>query len=231
MALNSTAVLNSGLDDMLELAQHYRPVECLIYIDVKINNIIIATCDEDRNDNAAFLNAAKIYYPIYMYYNCIRETNNNTISQNNMKLESRNDIVNYILAGDGLSVERFNITPNKCSAGFWAKSLFNPINYIVTAGHCHREGASYYLLPWNSTHENDKYYVGKMFDYRLSPIDSGGPVFSYNHQDRMHTSINGILLGGFDYDINGDINNAIIQVTPIDFIFDNYPGIEMVTVT
>ncbi|KAF0520804.1 hypothetical protein F8M41_016088 [Gigaspora margarita] len=213
-------------------------------------------------------------------------------------------------------MERFNITPNKCSAGFWAKSRFNPINYIVTAGHCHREGASYYLLPWNSTDEHVKYYVGEMFENFLSPVDldlivikgnvtpianirntdskeypqlrikdhiavssngahlcisglyshvkcgyvkalsgiastldrkeyieylfvvgmstkggdSGGPVFSYNHQDRMYTSLNGILLGGFDYDINGDINNAIIQVTPIDFILD-YVSIEIMTVT
>ncbi|RIB25126.1 hypothetical protein C2G38_2241612 [Gigaspora rosea] len=314
-ALNSTAILNSGINDMLILARRYRPVECLGYIDVKVNNIVIATCDDDRNKNEAFLNATKIYYPIYMYYNCFPEINNNIISQNNIKFENRNDIASYILAGDGLSIERFNRTTYKCSAGFWAKSRFNPINYIVTAGHCYRRGASYYLLPWNSTDENVKYYVGKMLIHYLSPIDvglipilgnvtpvanirntdskefpqlwikdhivvssngahlcisglyshvkcgnvkalsgfastldredyieklfvvsmstvggdSGGPVFSYN-QDLISTSINGILLGGFDYDINGDINNAIIQVTPIDFIL-NYNGIEIITVT
>ncbi|RIB24228.1 hypothetical protein C2G38_2032057 [Gigaspora rosea] len=321
IASNSTAKLNSGIKDILNLAKRYNPADCLGYTDAKVNNIVIATCVEDRNNtrNAAFLNATKIYYPIYIYYICIPEKNNNTISQNNMKFESRNGIVDYILAGDGLNIyERTTRNSTKCSVGFWAKNRLNPnFNFIATAGHCFRQNAFYYLLPWNSTNENFKYYVGEMIIYYQSPIDfglisissnsnvtpvanirntdskkyaqlqikdnivvssngahlcisglrshvkcgyvkalsgfastvdekefienlfvvsmyiiegdSGGPIFSYN-QDLIYASLNGILLGSFDYDINGDINNAIIQVQPIDFILNN-TAIKVVTVT
>ncbi|RIB25124.1 hypothetical protein C2G38_2031333 [Gigaspora rosea] len=313
-ALNSAAGLNSGINKILNLAKHYNPIDTLAYIEATVNNIIIATCDEDRNGtNAAFLNATKIYYPIYIYYICIPNTNNNNIiSQNNMKLENRNDIVNYILAGDGIYVyNRLNYT--SCSAGFWAKARFlQNTNFIVTAGHCYRLNASYYLFPWNATEVGD--YIGKMFLHYLSPMDfglihmssnvkpvanirntdskeypqliikdhivvssngahlcisgfhahvkcgyvkalsgfttvdgkeynetifvvsmqarkgdSGGPVFSYN-QDLIHASLNGILKGGFGYDINGDINNAIIIITPIDLIL-NKSAINVVTIT
>ncbi|RIB20602.1 hypothetical protein C2G38_2035100 [Gigaspora rosea] len=57
--------------------------------------------------------------------------------------------------------------------------------------------------------------------------DSGGPVFSYK-QNLIHTSLNGIISSGYGYDINGDINNAIIEVMPIDFIL-NRTGINVVT--
>ncbi|KAF0555238.1 hypothetical protein F8M41_017626 [Gigaspora margarita] len=57
--------------------------------------------------------------------------------------------------------------------------------------------------------------------------NSGGPIFSYK-QDLIHTSLNGILSAGYDYDINGDINNAIIEVMPIDFIISQ-TGINVVT--
>ncbi|RIB25625.1 hypothetical protein C2G38_2165446 [Gigaspora rosea] len=319
-AVNSTAKLNSGIKNILNLAKRYNPTNLLVYIDAKVNNIIIATCDENRNSkNKAFLNATKIYYPIYIYYICIPKTNNGSIiSQNNMKLESRNDIVNYILAGDGIYIyDIVNKTSYSCSAGFWAtdRSLPNN-NFIATAGHCYIPSAFYYLLPWNATNatvRNVEYYIGKMLFHYLSPMDfglipvsgnfkpianirntdskeypqlrikdhivvssngahlcisgfyshvkcgyvkalsrfttssgdyietlfvvsmqsikgdSGWPVFSYN-QDLIHASLNGILLGGFNYDINGDINNAIIIVTPIDLILNN-TTIDVVTVT
>ncbi|KAF0378924.1 streptogrisin [Gigaspora margarita] len=234
-----------------------------------------------------------------------------------MKFVSRNDIVDYILAGDGLYIyEPSNRSVYTCSAGFWATNQFHTsISYIVTAGHCFKQDASYWYLPWNSSEENAKYYIGKMIVHTLSPADfglivmngnitpianirntdsreypqlrikdhivvssngahlcisglnshvkcgyvnalsgfastidrkdyienifvvnmyalkgdSGGPVFSYN-QDLTHVSLNGILLGSFDYDINGDIKNAILQVTPIDFILNDTP-INVVTVT
>ncbi|KAF0341595.1 hypothetical protein F8M41_016257 [Gigaspora margarita] len=57
--------------------------------------------------------------------------------------------------------------------------------------------------------------------------DSGAPVFSYK-QDLLHTSLNGIVSSGYDFDINGDINNAITEVMPIDFII-RVTGIKVVT--
>ncbi|KAF0547352.1 hypothetical protein F8M41_000662 [Gigaspora margarita] len=90
-----------------------------------------------------------------------------------MKLESRNDIVNYILAGDGIySYYSFNKTRSICSAGFWVTDRFLPnTNFIATAGHCYRPNASCYLLPWNATFV--EYDIGKMLFHYLSTMDFG----------------------------------------------------------
>ncbi|KAF0351319.1 hypothetical protein F8M41_015335 [Gigaspora margarita] len=51
-----------------------------------------------------------------------------------MKLESRDNIVEKILAGDGIDVydDKTKTTLKNCSVGFWARDQAN-INYIATA--------------------------------------------------------------------------------------------------
>ncbi|KAF0537298.1 hypothetical protein F8M41_008464 [Gigaspora margarita] len=146
------------------------------YINVKDNNIIIASCNEARNNsiNELFINAIndRNYFPIFTYYNCFNSTNHYTSSLNNMNLEKRNKIDNRILAGDGLyAYDEFKKTSKLCSAGFWARRQPNR-NYIATAGHCYYLGLSpFYLLPWNSTSTTAE--IGEMPIHYLEPIDFG----------------------------------------------------------
>ncbi|KAF0508127.1 S1 family peptidase [Gigaspora margarita] len=133
------------------------------YINSKINNIIITSCNEthDETSNTAFINAIndRKYYPIFTYYNCFKPSNNEIL-----RLKS-GDIENRILAGDGLLLEDNSL----CSVGFWARNQQN-INYIATAGHCYEPG-SYYLYPWNST--TPAALIGKIQVHFLEPIDFG----------------------------------------------------------
>ncbi|KAF0531904.1 serine protease [Gigaspora margarita] len=144
----------------------------MIYIDVKVNNIVIASCNETRD--AAFIEVTEVYYPIFTYYNCFNRTNNNTFGPNNMKLESRDNIVKKILAGDGIDVydDKTKTILKDCSVGFWARDQAN-INYIATAGHCLRTGTSYYHLPWDPPENYSLSFIGSMTKYRLEPIDFG----------------------------------------------------------
>ncbi|KAF0554309.1 hypothetical protein F8M41_019390 [Gigaspora margarita] len=130
------------------------------YINSKINNIIIASCNETRNENsnAAFINAIRKYYPIFIYYNCFESSNNEIPSLKSYDIEDR------ILAGDGIRDYYGGI----CSVGFWARLQPNK-NFIATAGHCD-SSRSYYLIPWNST---PTALIGPMQDYYLEPIDFG----------------------------------------------------------
>ncbi|KAF0537297.1 S1 family peptidase [Gigaspora margarita] len=160
---NSTAKLSSRFQDIDNLAKSYKPKYCIGYINSEINNILIASCNETRNEtsNTAFINAIndRMYNPIFTYYNCINLSNNEIFNRKS------GDIGNRILAGDGIDMDI-----GICSAGFLARSHQN-INYIATAGHCYNPG-SYYLLPWNSTMPTA--LIGKMQDdYLLEPIDFG----------------------------------------------------------
>ncbi|RIB22130.1 trypsin-like cysteine/serine peptidase domain-containing protein, partial [Gigaspora rosea] len=162
-AHNSTTRLNSRFQDINNLAKSYMPESCMGYINSKINNIIIASCNETRKEtsNIAFIKAIndRKYYPIFTYYSCLEPLNNEI-----PRLKSR-DTVNRILAGDGLLLED-NLF---CSVGFWTRDKQN-ISYIATAGHCYEHG-SYYLYPWNS--KTPAALIGKMKVHFLEPIDFG----------------------------------------------------------
>ncbi|RIB15461.1 hypothetical protein C2G38_2192311 [Gigaspora rosea] len=114
IANNSTAKLSSRFQDIDNLAKSYIPKYCIGYINSEINNIIIASCNETRNEinNTAFINAIndRMYNPIFTYYNCFNESS----SRKSGDIVKRN-IVNRILAGDGLDTDQ-----GTCSAGFWA---------------------------------------------------------------------------------------------------------------
>ncbi|KAF0346275.1 S1 family peptidase [Gigaspora margarita] len=132
------------------------------YINSKINNIIIASCNETRNEksNAAFINAVRKYYPNFIYYNCFGPSNNELPSLKSYDIEDK------ILAGDGIFNDNDGV--GICSVGFWARQQPNK-NFIATAGHCHAP-RSYYLVPWNSTPTAS---IGRMKNYFLEPIDFG----------------------------------------------------------
>ncbi|RIB21021.1 hypothetical protein C2G38_2140870 [Gigaspora rosea] len=159
-APNSTAILNSRFQDITNFAKSYIPKYCMGYINSKINNIVIASCNETRNENsnAAFINVIRMYYPIFTYYNCFEPSNNEIPSLKSYDTEDQ------ILAGDGIRDYYGGI----CSVGFWARLQPNK-NFIATAGHCD-SSRSYYLLPWNSLPTAS---IGPMQDYYLEPIDFG----------------------------------------------------------
>ncbi|RIB15459.1 hypothetical protein C2G38_2247602 [Gigaspora rosea] len=168
-ANNSTAKLSSRFQDIDNLAKSYIPKFCMGYMNSEINNIIIASCNETRNEinNTAFINAIndRMYYPIFTYYNCFNLSNNEISSRKSGGIVNR-DIENRILAGDGMDV-----VEGICSVGFWARSQQN-INFIATVGHCYEPGfGSYYLYPWNST--TPTALIGNMEFHVLEPIDFG----------------------------------------------------------
>ncbi|KAF0537296.1 S1 family peptidase [Gigaspora margarita] len=160
-AHNSTVKLSSRFQDIDKLAKSYIPKYCMGYINSEINNIIIASCNETRNEtsNSAFINAIndRMYYPIFIYYNCFNLSNNEIFNRKS------GDIENRILAGDGIYTGK-----KTCSVGFWARS-HSYINYIATAGHCYDlDFSRFFLYPRNST-----VFIGKMTSYLLEPIDFG----------------------------------------------------------
>ncbi|RIB15458.1 hypothetical protein C2G38_2192307 [Gigaspora rosea] len=116
-APNSTAKLTSRFQDRNNLAKSFTPKYCMGYINSEINNIIIASCNETRNEtsNTAFINAIndRMYFPIFTYYNCFNTTNHYASSLNNMNFEKRNNKDKQILAGDGLYSYKEKTKPGK----------------------------------------------------------------------------------------------------------------------
>ncbi|RIB13664.1 hypothetical protein C2G38_1716375 [Gigaspora rosea] len=175
-ASNSTAKLSSRFQDIYNLANSLMPKECMGYINSKTNNIIIATCNESRNEssNIAFINAIndRMYYPIFIYYNCRKRPDNVTPSLNSRQIVTR------VLAGDGIIFEN---AVDKCSIGFWARIPPNE-NFIATAGHCYEQDAYYFLFPWNSRNElgvfigTMQYYFEETIDFGLISIDNDSDI-------------------------------------------------------
>ncbi|RIB13666.1 hypothetical protein C2G38_2040777 [Gigaspora rosea] len=152
------------------------PKECTGYINSKTNNIIIASCNESRNEpnNIAFINVIndRMYYPIFIYKNCHEPSDNVTPSLNSRQVVTR------ILAGDGII---FGNAADKCSVGFWARIPPNE-NFIATAGHCYEHGSFYFLFPWNSTHYVPHVLIGEM-QYYLEELIDFGLISIYNNKD------------------------------------------------
>ncbi|KAF0529551.1 protease [Gigaspora margarita] len=174
--INSTTKLNSIFEKISSSVQNYKTMGFTGYISVKVNNIVIASCDEYKNQsgNSAFINATKMYYPIFTYYYCEQPPP----STSNTMLENR-DLDKIMLAGDGISIySKIRRLKTRCSAGFWARDRDQPsINYIATAGHC-QVGPDdiYYLLPWDSDKTTDLGTMSKNFleliDFQLIYINN-----------------------------------------------------------
>ncbi|RIB29598.1 hypothetical protein C2G38_2056353 [Gigaspora rosea] len=172
-ALNSTNRLKTAVNEMFLLADDHEAHAVCVYIDVILNDIIIASFYKEAKDNTPFFDSVKKYYPIFKFYNSNEEIFSNISSLNNKRLRKRN-IEEVILAGDGLDYEDSEIGEDgTCSCGFWARNSLNPnINYIGTAGHCFTN-QDYYHIPWDSpTRENLKSIGQTAFDV-TSPQDFG----------------------------------------------------------
>ncbi|RIB28132.1 hypothetical protein C2G38_2028763 [Gigaspora rosea] len=157
--INSTTNLNSIFEKISNSVKNYKTMGFTGYVSVKVNNIVIASCDEYKNNpgNSAFINAIKIYYPIFTYYYC-SQTYNNPPSTSNTMLENRNNLDKIMLTGEGINIfSKIRRSKTTCSAGFLARDRDQQsINYIATAGHC-RVGPDdfYYFRPWNSDRITD----------------------------------------------------------------------------
>ncbi|KAF0488836.1 hypothetical protein F8M41_022160 [Gigaspora margarita] len=141
---------------MFVLADNHEAHAICVYIDVILNNVVIASFFNEAKQNTPFFDSVKnIYNPIFKFYDSNEEIFSNTSSLNNKKIRKRN-IADVILAGDGLDYEDNEIGEGgTCSCGFWARNSSNPnINYIGTAGHCFTNQECFHL-PWDSpTTEN-----------------------------------------------------------------------------
>ncbi|RIB30787.1 hypothetical protein C2G38_2308393 [Gigaspora rosea] len=170
-AANSTAKLNYKFEEITKLAKSFKLNTTSVgYIDARINDIVINTCNQTRfeENNVNFMNAIKIHNPMIFYYDCKDSTDDNFSTPNNMEFGKRNNIVKKILAGDGLY--KIGTRNGTCTAGFVATTKENII-CIATAGHCYLNDAEYYLRPWNS--EPTTYLIGKMNFAYLDKIDFG----------------------------------------------------------
>ncbi|RIB21510.1 hypothetical protein C2G38_2176447 [Gigaspora rosea] len=122
------------------------------YIDSKINNIVIISCQEDRNysGNIRFERSIRdaALYPIFKYFKCAKNSkiNNNSYNPNNLKHEKRNEVVIRALGGDGVVLENKRLQSLLCSLGFWVKDNHNK-NYFGLADDCYVPGAQAYLIP------------------------------------------------------------------------------------
>ncbi|KAF0488839.1 hypothetical protein F8M41_022163 [Gigaspora margarita] len=158
---------------MFLLADDHNPHAICVYIDVILNNVVIASFFNEAKKNTPFFDSVKIYYPIFEFYDSNEEIFSNTSRLNNKKPKKSN-IGNVILAGDGLDYEDNEIGEDgTCSCGFLARNRANPnINYIGTAGHCFTN-QDYYLLPWNSSTRENLESIGQTAFEATSPQDFG----------------------------------------------------------
>ncbi|RIB16868.1 hypothetical protein C2G38_2246763 [Gigaspora rosea] len=181
---NSTFIMNRRFGDVSFIASIHKPF-CMSYIDSKINNIVIISCQEDRNysGNIRFERAIRgsALRPIFKYFTCIDNstTNNNIPNINNLKLEKRNEIVIRASGGDGVTLENKVLDKRHlCTLGFWAKDDKNN-DYFGLAAHCYIFNSSQpflnssqaFLTPWNSNNSHE-IHIGEMF-YRHEQIDFG----------------------------------------------------------
>ncbi|KAF0488837.1 hypothetical protein F8M41_022161 [Gigaspora margarita] len=173
-ALNSTNRLKSAVNEMFLLADDHNPHAICVYIDVILNNVVVASFFNEAKENTPFFDSVKnIYHPIFKFYDSNEEIFSNTSSLNNKKIRKRT-IADVILAGDGLDYEDSEVGEDgACSCGFWARNRANPnINYIGTAGHCFTN-QDYYHLPWDSPTRENLESIGQTAFEATSPQDFG----------------------------------------------------------
>ncbi|RIB17106.1 hypothetical protein C2G38_2038017 [Gigaspora rosea] len=162
---NSLAKLKHSFLWITKIANYHKPVNIVaIFLDMKLNNVVITLHHKYDRTNTVFLMSIKKYHPILEYSGSSNSANSNIIGPKSKYNVRTNDI--HILAGDGLYNYAVYVT---CSAGFWAKDNVN-IVYIVTAGHCFSPG-NYFLQPWNATVTN--YIIGPMTNHKIGPLDFG----------------------------------------------------------
>ncbi|CAG8712357.1 20695_t:CDS:2, partial [Racocetra persica] len=118
-----------GLQDrqrsLRRIADEHNPMFVTIFIDVRLNNNVVALYHEYENQNREFIQAIveepELQHPLPIFEPI------------------------PALAGDGFTNLAEDVT---CSLGFWAKREETEENVFVSSGRCYRFDHDYYLKPW-----------------------------------------------------------------------------------
>ncbi|KAF0420286.1 S1 family peptidase [Gigaspora margarita] len=159
-ANNSLYTLRKSYNEILKLAESLILKSIVLFIDIKLNEIVIVLYNKYSDQNEEFLEIIKQYVPTIEYIDEI------AISTQPRRTVPR-QITIPIMGGDGL----YNpVRRSKCSVGFWAKRKDSSDNYFVTAGHCSKPyNPTLYLTQWNS--KTAYFPIGPIVFGNKYPID------------------------------------------------------------
>ncbi|RIB07136.1 hypothetical protein C2G38_2114572 [Gigaspora rosea] len=171
-ANNSVSTLRSRFKGLGQLIDVFTPNNIRVYIDHKLNDVVIRHDSKDDEENEDFLEHASEFNPTLIVPNVTHpHPRCNNSSQAPL---SKRVIVDRILDGDGI----INVDAGlKCSVGFWARHAENEdLNYLVTAGHCYNSSVGgsqeFFHLPWGS--EDPGVELGSMeFSETIEEYDFG----------------------------------------------------------
>ncbi|CAG8578807.1 14550_t:CDS:1 [Dentiscutata heterogama] len=156
-ANNSLYTLNKSFNETRALATKLIPKSTALFIDIKLNEVVIILYHKHSKQNEEFVKKVKQYNLILEY---VEELVPTALQRN---------IVSTIpiMGGDGLYNPVYN---SGCSVGFWAKRKNLSDNYIVTAGHCSKpHNPIIYLRRWNSKVAH--FPIGPIIFNKSQPID------------------------------------------------------------
>ncbi|KAF0476150.1 S1 family peptidase [Gigaspora margarita] len=157
------ATLTFRFNNIVDLINKLKPVNILVYIDMKLNNVVIHYSPKDEQ-NKEFLNSVKEYMPTLIQPNIVKHHHPrcDETEISHTQILKRSQIKRKILNGEVI----FNELIRMCSVGFWAKNNKNEnLNYIVTAGHCCVDRSQYFHhLPWNYRRIYGSTRVGEMIE-------------------------------------------------------------------
>ncbi|KAF0515982.1 protease [Gigaspora margarita] len=147
-----------------QLIRLYEPLDIHIYIDHKLNNVVLLHDPEDDKENKDFLERANKFNPSLIAPNVTHP--NPRYNNSSQAPTSKRVIVDRIFGGDGaINYDTGSI----CSLGFWAKHVEDEENYLVTAGHCYNSSVGgsqeFFHLPWDS--EDPGLYLGSMESFEV----------------------------------------------------------------
>ncbi|KAF0561871.1 S1 family peptidase [Gigaspora margarita] len=168
-ANKSMSQIKYNFDKIAAITQSLKPRDVLVYIDMKINDVVVFIFNTGTIfNNTEYINAVDPFNPSIIY------ESTPSAPQNILRPQHDARFLNIIiLGGDGLYIKNNNNNSDNrlCSAGFWTSDRNNPPKkYIITAGHCvenFSNNASYFLQPWNST----KLYVSYIGSSVYNPIN------------------------------------------------------------
>ncbi|CAG8598540.1 10762_t:CDS:1, partial [Cetraspora pellucida] len=147
------------------ITDEHNPIFVTIFIDVRLNNNVIALYREHENQNREFIQAIQepgLFNPPPIFERKNLNNNGNN-GQRNLNVVKRQPFISIpALAGDGFTNLAEDLT---CSLGFWAKKRQSQENVFVSSGRCFRFAQDYYLKPWglqNLPLPDVRNHIGKM---------------------------------------------------------------------
>ncbi|CAG8679657.1 14971_t:CDS:1 [Dentiscutata erythropus] len=154
---NSLYTLKKSFNETRALAKKLIPKSTVLFIDIKLNDIVIILYHKHSGQNEEFVEKVKQYNLTLEYVDEIVST-----------APHRNIVSTIpIMGGDGLYNPVYN---SACSVGFWAKRKNLSDNYIVTAGHCSKpHNPIIYLRQWDS--KVARFPIGPIIFNKSQPID------------------------------------------------------------